>query len=55
MKAPQLLAVEIALGKNLLVAFMPWGGYNMEDAIIMSRRLVEDDRLTSINIKDYTV
>lgn len=46
---------EIALGKNLLVAFMPWGGYNMEDAIIMSRRLVEDDRLTSINIKDYTI
>ena len=46
---------EIALGKNLMVAFMPWGGYNMEDAIIMSRRLVEDDRLTSINIKDYTV
>ena len=46
---------EIALGKNLLVAFMPWGGYNMEDAIIMSRRLIEDDRLTSINIKDYTV
>ena len=46
---------EIALGKNLLVAFMPWGGYNMEDAIVMSRRLVEDDRLTSINIKDYTV
>ena len=46
---------EIALGKNLLAAFMPWGGYNMEDAIIMSRRLVEDDRLTSINIKDYTV
>ena len=46
---------EIALGKNLLVAFMPWGGYNMEDAIIMSRRLVEDDRLTSINIKDCTV
>lgn len=46
---------EIALGKNLLVAFMPWGGYNMEDAIIISRRLVEDDRLTSINIKDYTV
>lgn len=46
---------EIALGKNLLVAFMPWGGYNMEDAIILSRRLVEDDRLTSINIKDYNV
>lgn len=46
---------EIALGRNLLVAFMPWGGYNMEDAIILSRRLVEDDRLTSINIKDYNV
>lgn len=46
---------EIALGRNLTVAFMPWGGYNMEDAIILSRRLVEDDRLTSINIKDYNV
>lgn len=46
---------EIALGRNLLVAFMPWGGYNMEDAIILSRRLVQDDTLTSINIKDYNV
>ena len=46
---------EIALGRNLTVAFMPWGGYNMEDAIILSRRLVEDDRLTSINIKEYNV
>ena len=46
---------EIALGRDLLVAFMPWGGYNMEDAVILSRRLVQDDTLTSINIKDYTV
>ena len=46
---------ELALGKDLLVAFMPWGGYNMDDAVIISRRLVEDDTLTSINIKDYTV
>jgi len=44
---------ELALGKNLLVAFMPWGGYNFEDAIIVSRRLVEDDTLTSIHIVDY--
>ena len=46
---------EIALGRNLLVAFMPWGGYNMDDAVILSRRLVQDDELTSINIKDYNV
>ena len=46
---------EIALGRDLLVAFMPWGGYNMDDAIILSRRLVQDDELTSINIKDYNV
>ena len=46
---------EIALGKDLLVAFMPWAGYNMDDAVVLSRRLVQDDTLTSINIKDYTV
>ena len=46
---------EIALGRDLRVAFMPWGGYNMDDAIIISRRLVEDDTLTSVNIKDYLV
>lgn len=46
---------EIALGKDLLVAFMPWAGYNMDDAVVISRRLVEDDTLTSINIKDYNV
>jgi len=46
---------EIALGKNLVVAFMPWRGYNMDDAIVLSSRLVEDDTLTSINIKDFDV
>jgi DNA-directed RNA polymerase subunit beta len=44
---------ELALGKNLLVAFMPWEGYNYEDAIIISERLVRDDVLTSIHIKQY--
>ena len=46
---------ELALGKNLLVAFMPWRGYNMDDAIIISNRLVQDDTLTSINIRDFDV
>ena len=46
---------ELALGKDLLVAFMPWRGYNMDDAIVISSRLVEDDALTSINIVDYDV
>ncbi len=46
---------ELALGKDLMVAFMPWGGYNMDDAIVLSDRLVKDDTLTSINIKDYNV
>ncbi len=44
---------ELALGKDLLVAFMPWAGYNFEDAIIISQRLVQDDSLTSIHIVDY--
>src|ERR1044072_1852320 len=44
---------ELALGKDLVVAFMPWGGYNFEDAIIISRKLVEDDDLTTIHIVDY--
>ena len=46
---------ELALGRDLLVAFMPWRGYNMDDAIVISNRLVEDDTLTSINIKDFDV
>ncbi len=46
---------ELALGKDLTVAFMPWRGYNMDDAIVISSRLVQDDSLTSINIKDFDV
>ncbi|MBI1856995.1 DNA-directed RNA polymerase subunit beta [Candidatus Saccharibacteria bacterium] len=46
---------ELALGKDLLVAFMPWKGYNFEDAIVISRKLVEDDTLTSIHIVDFMV
>ena len=46
---------ELALGKNLLAAFMSWEGYNFEDAIILSERLVRDDVLTSIHIHEYEV
>ena len=46
---------ELALGKDLIVAFMPWRGYNFEDAIILSRKLVEDDTLTSVHIVDFMV
>ena len=46
---------EIALGRDLRVAFMSWGGFNMDDAVIISDRLVKTDMLTNINIKDYTV
>jgi DNA-directed RNA polymerase subunit beta len=46
---------EIALGKNCLVAFMSWEGYNFEDAIIISERLVKDDELTSIHIEEYEI
>ena len=46
---------EVALGKNLLVAFMPWEGYNFEDAIILSQNLVKDDTLSSIHIEEYEV
>lgn len=46
---------ELALGRDLTVAFMPWAGYNMDDAIVLSDRIVKEDALTSINIKDYTV
>ncbi len=46
---------EMALGKNLLVAFMPWEGHNFEDAIILSQRLVQDDVLTSIHIEEHEV
>jgi DNA-directed RNA polymerase subunit beta len=46
-------AGELALGANVLVAFMPWRGYNFEDAIIVSENLVEDDRFTSIHIEEF--
>ena len=46
---------EMALGKNLLIAFMSWEGHNYEDAIILSQRLVQDDVLTSIHIEEYEV
>ena len=46
---------ELALGKNLLVAFMSWEGYNFEDAIILSERLVKDDVLTSIHIHEHDI
>lgn len=54
-EGPSIADGEIALGRDLLVAFMPWGGYNTDDAIVLSNRLVQDDTLTSINIKDFTV
>jgi DNA-directed RNA polymerase subunit beta len=46
---------ELALGKNLLVAYMSWEGYNFEDAIILSQNLVKDDTLSSIHIEEYEV
>lgn len=46
---------ELALGSNLLVAFMPWHGYNFEDAIVLNQRLVSDDALTSVHIEEYVV
>src|SRR6266478_4441544 len=46
---------ELALGRNVLVAFMPWGGYNFEDAILVSERLVKDVRYTSIHIEEFEV
>jgi DNA-directed RNA polymerase subunit beta len=46
---------ELGLGKNLLVAFMPWEGYNYEDAIILSERLVKDDVLSSVHIEEHEV
>ncbi|HLR83880.1 MAG TPA: DNA-directed RNA polymerase subunit beta [Nocardioidaceae bacterium] len=46
---------EMALGTNLLVAFMPWEGYNYEDAIILSQRVVQDDMLTSVHIEEHEV
>ena len=44
---------ELALGRNLLVAYMPWKGYNYEDAIVLSERLVREDVLTSVHVDEY--
>ena len=46
---------ELALGKNVMVAFMPWGGYNFEDSILISERVVKDDSFTSIHIEEFEV
>jgi DNA-directed RNA polymerase subunit beta len=44
---------ELALGQNVIIAFMPWGGYNFEDSILISEKLVKDDRYTSIHIEEF--
>ena len=46
---------ELALGRNVLVAFMPWNGYNFEDSILLSERIVKDDVFTSIHIEEFEV
>jgi DNA-directed RNA polymerase subunit beta len=46
---------ELALGKNVTVAFMPWGGYNFEDSILVSERLVRDGVYTSVHIEEFEV
>ena len=46
---------ELALGRNLLVAYMPWKGYNYEDAIVLSERIVRDDVLTSVHVDEYSL
>lgn len=52
---PAIKNGELALGRNVLVAFMPWRGYNFEDAIILSDRLVRDDVYTSVHIEEYEI
>ena len=52
---PATRNAELALGRNVLVAFMPWGGYNFEDAILISRKLVKDDAYTSVHIDEFEV
>jgi DNA-directed RNA polymerase subunit beta len=52
---PSTCQGELALGRNVLVAFMPWDGYNFEDAIIVSERLVKEDAYTSIHIEEFEV
>ncbi len=52
--APSTHLGELALGQNLLVAFMPWNGYNFEDSILISERVVQEDRFTTIHIEELT-
>ena len=52
---PSTYGGELALGRSVLVAFMPWGGYNFEDAILVSERLVKDDLYTSIHIEEFEI
>ena len=52
---PSTYAGELALGRNVIVAFMPWNGYNYEDAILVSSRMVKEDLFTSIHIKEFKV
>ncbi len=54
-EGPCVVGGEMSLGKNLRVAFMPWHGYNYEDAIVISERLVKEDALTSIHINEYNI
>jgi DNA-directed RNA polymerase subunit beta len=51
---PSTIIGELALGQNLLVAFMPWNGYNFEDSILISERVVHEDRFTTIHIEELT-
>lgn len=51
----QWIKVSLLFGRNVLVAFMPWGGYNFEDAILISERLVKEDVYTSIHIDEFEV
>ena len=52
---PSTQGGELALGKNLLVGYMPWGGYNFEDSIVISERLVKEDVLTSVHIAEHEI
>jgi DNA-directed RNA polymerase subunit beta len=53
--APATETGELALGRNVIVAFMPWGGYNFEDSILISEKVVKDDLFTSIHIEEFEV
>ena len=51
---PHLMTGELALGQNMRIAFMPWNGYNFEDSILISERVVKEDRFTTIHIQELT-